>query len=86
MCKAFSASIGNVGLLWFNKLLEGSISSYAKFERSFNTRFMTSNEQAKGLDALSSMKMLPNELIGQYNKQYWLLFNQIPRVDHYWDV
>ncbi|KAI8560031.1 hypothetical protein RHMOL_Rhmol04G0223300 [Rhododendron molle] len=69
MCKAFLSSLGNLGLLWFNKLRAGSIRSYAKLKRAFNTRFIMSKKQAKEPDALD---------------RYWQMFNEIPGVDQYW--
>lgn len=84
MCKAFPSSLGNLGLLWFSKLQAGSIRSYAKLERAFNTRFIMSKKQAKELDALSQMRKRPSEMLRQYADRYWKMFNEIPRVDQYW--
>lgn len=84
MCKALPSSLGSLGLQWFNKLPAGSIRSFAELKRAFNTRFITSNYQAKEPDALSQMRKCPNETLREYADRYWQLFDEIPGVDEYW--
>lgn len=83
MCKALPSSLGSLGLQWFNKLPAGSIRTFAELKRAFNTRFITSNYQAKEPDALSQMRKCPNKTLREYADRYWQLFNEIPGVDKY---
>lgn len=84
MCKAFSSSLWDLGLVWFNCLEAGSITNFQELERQFMTRFVTSNKQIKEPEALQQMKKYPTETLCQYSDRYWQLFNEIPGVDPNW--
>ena len=72
ICKVFPSNLRPVAMRWFDKLEEGSISSYKELTRAFKARFETCSRVPRLLDFLISMVMRE----GYFNK-YWETFNEI---------
>ena len=47
MCKVFPSSLGDLGLIWFDKLPEHSINSFWELSQAFLARFVTITKQRK---------------------------------------
>ena len=77
MCKVFPSSLEPVAMRWFDRLDEGSISSYGGLTRTFRARFMTCSRVPRPLDYLMSMEMKERETLKTYFDRYWELFNEI---------
>lgn len=77
MCKVFRSSLSLVAMRWFDKLEEGSISSYEELSRAFGARFVTCSRVLRPLDSLLSMTMREGETLKNYFDKYWELFNEI---------
>ncbi|XP_058223074.1 uncharacterized protein LOC131332790 [Rhododendron vialii] len=81
LCKVFPASLGNLGLIWFNQLPARSISSFDSLCDAFMARFVTSNKHEKEIDSLLALRKRNDETLRQYAGRYWELFNEIKGCD-----
>jgi len=77
MCKVFPSSLGLVAMRWFDKLEEGSISSFEDLSRAFGARFVTCSRVPLPLDSLLSMVMGEGETLKTYSDRYLETFNEI---------
>uniref|UniRef100_A0A2N9H645 Uncharacterized protein n=1 Tax=Fagus sylvatica TaxID=28930 RepID=A0A2N9H645_FAGSY len=77
MCKLFPSSLGEVALRWFNQIGRGTISSWDQMAEAFVGRFITNSRKPKGMDALMTMKIGPNESIKNYAARYSETYNEV---------
>ncbi|XP_028067432.1 uncharacterized protein LOC114270183 [Camellia sinensis] len=77
MCILFPSSLGDLGLTWFERLLEGSITSWVQLVEAIVTRFRTSTKTTVEIDQLFSIDIEEKETSKSYNNRYWETFNQI---------
>lgn len=71
MCLIFPASLGELGLKWFERLLEGSIEGWQQLAEAFVTRFKTNTQAPKEVDHLLVVKMESSSSLKAYNAKYW---------------
>ena len=76
-CKVFPSSLGPVVMKWFDRLDEGSISSFKELTRGFRALFVTCSKVPHPLDSLLSMVMREDETLKTYPDRYWETFNEI---------
>ncbi|XP_058216863.1 uncharacterized protein LOC131327744 [Rhododendron vialii] len=81
LCKVFPASLGNLGLTWFNQLPAQSIFSFDSLCDAFMARFVTSNKHEKEIDSFLALRKRNDEMLRQYACRYWELFNEIESCD-----
>ena len=81
MCKLFPSSLGEAGLLWFDRLPRGSISSLRDLSTAFQARFITSTKVKKEVDSLLGLRRARSESLRQYAARYWDLYNEIKDCD-----
>ena len=77
MCKIFPSSLGEAGLLWFDRLSRGSISSWRDLSTAFQARFITSTKVKKEVDSMLGLRRARSESLRQYAARYWDLYNEI---------
>ncbi|XP_028115620.1 uncharacterized protein LOC114313433 [Camellia sinensis] len=77
MCLIFTASLGELGLKWFERLLEESIEGQQQLAEGFVTRFKTNIQTPKEVDHLLSVKMESGGSFKAYNAKYWETYNDI---------
>ena len=77
MCKLFPFSLGEVALRWFNQIERGTISSWDQMTEAFVGRFITNSRKPKGMDALMTMTIGPNESIKNYAARYSETYNEV---------
>ncbi|KAH7848904.1 hypothetical protein Vadar_009911 [Vaccinium darrowii] len=77
MCKVFSSSLGEAGLLWFDKLEAKSITSWKQLSAALTARFVTHNKVPKEVDALLSLKKAKKEPLRDFVGQYFDTYNEI---------
>ena len=70
MCKIFPSSLGPVAMRWFDGLKEGSINSFKKLTKAFQTRFVTCSRVPQPLDSLLFMTMREGETLKTYSDKY----------------
>ena len=81
MCKLFPSILGEAGLLWFDRLHRGSISSWRDLSTAFQARFITSTKVKKEVDSLLGLQRARSESLRQYAARYWDLYNEIEECD-----
>ncbi|XP_050259026.1 uncharacterized protein LOC126704024 [Quercus robur] len=77
MCKVFLFSLGPIAMRWFDRLEEGSISSFQELTKAFRAQFYTCSKVPRPLDSLLSMAMREGETLKTYSNRYWEMFNEI---------
>ncbi|XP_028053006.1 uncharacterized protein LOC114257442 [Camellia sinensis] len=77
MCLIFPASLGELGLKWFERLPEGSIEGWQQLAEAFVTRFKTNTRTPKEVDHLLGVKMESGGSLKAYNVKYWETYNEI---------
>ncbi|XP_028052244.1 uncharacterized protein LOC114256762 [Camellia sinensis] len=77
MCLIFLASLGELGLKWFERLPEGSIKGWQQLAEAFITRFKTNTRTPKEVDHFLSVKMESGGSLKAYNAKYWETYNEI---------
>ncbi|XP_028107499.1 uncharacterized protein LOC114306462 [Camellia sinensis] len=77
MCLIFQASLGELGLKWFERLSEGSIEGWQQLVEAFVTRFKTNTRTPKKVDHLLGIKMESGSSLKAYNAKYWETDNEI---------
>ncbi|XP_028055991.1 uncharacterized protein LOC114260136 [Camellia sinensis] len=77
MCLIFPSSLGELGLEWFERLLEKSIERWQQLVEAFLTRFKANTKTPKEIDHLLSVKMESGDSLKVYNARYWETFNEI---------
>ena len=70
MCEVFPSNLGPVTLRWFDKLEEGSISSFKDLIKAFGAWFVTYNKVFRPLDSSLSMVMREGETLKTYFDRY----------------
>ncbi|XP_028061818.1 uncharacterized protein LOC114265249 [Camellia sinensis] len=77
MCLIFPASLGELGLKWFERLPKESIEGWQQLAESFVTRFKTNTRTPKEIDHLLSVKMESRGSLKAYKAKYWEIYNEI---------
>ncbi|XP_028097756.1 uncharacterized protein LOC114297522 [Camellia sinensis] len=77
ICLIFPASLGELGLKWFERLPEESIEGWQQLAKAFVTKFMTNTRIPKEVDHLLDIKMESGGLLKAYNTKYWETYNEI---------
>ncbi|XP_028103699.1 uncharacterized protein LOC114302818 [Camellia sinensis] len=77
MCLIFPASLGELGLKWFERLPEGSIEGWQQLVEAFITRFKTNTRTPKEVDRLLGVKMESGGSLKAYNARYLETYNKI---------
>ena len=77
MCKLFPSRLGEAGLLWFDRMPRGSISSWRYLSTAFQARFITNTKVQKEVDSLLGLRRARSESLRQYATRYWDLYNEI---------
>ncbi|XP_030949031.1 uncharacterized protein LOC115972955 [Quercus lobata] len=77
ICKVFPSSLGPVVMRWFDRLDEGSISSFQELTRAFRAQFVTCSKVPCPLDSLLFMVMREGETLKTYSDRYLEMFNEI---------
>ena len=77
MCRIFPSSLHDVAHKWFKRLPHRSIKNFKSLAELFTARFITNSSHPKRMDALLTMKKMPQETLREYAKRYWELFNEI---------
>ncbi|XP_028118136.1 uncharacterized protein LOC114315724 [Camellia sinensis] len=76
-CLIFPSSLDELGLKWFERMLEESIERWQQLAEAFVTRFKRNTKTPKEVDRLLSVKMEPGNSLKAYNATYWETFNEI---------
>lgn len=63
MCRMFPASLGDVALRWFTRMLAGQIGNFRELAEQFMARFITNSRVVKGPKALTNMKKKRGEAL-----------------------
>ena len=61
MCKLFPSILGEVGLLWFDRLSRRSIASWRDLSTTFLAQFITSSKVKKEVDSLLGLRRARSE-------------------------
>ncbi|XP_028081327.1 uncharacterized protein LOC114282779 [Camellia sinensis] len=77
MCLIFPSSLSELGLKWFERLLEESIERWQQLAEAFVTQFKTNTKTPKEINHLLSAKMESDDSLKAYNTKYWETFNEI---------
>ncbi|XP_028054146.1 uncharacterized protein LOC114258391 [Camellia sinensis] len=77
MCLLFPASLGELGLKWFERLPKGSIEERQQLVEVFVTRFKTNTRTPKEVGHLLSIKIESGGSLKAYNAKYWETYNEI---------
>ncbi|CAL5410301.1 unnamed protein product [Camellia sinensis] len=77
MCLIFPASLGELGLKWFERFPEGSIEGWQQLAEAFVTRFKTNTQTPKEVNHLLGVKMESGGSLKAYNAKYWETYNKI---------
>lgn len=83
MCRMFSSSLGALGLYWFHRLKQRSISSFKMLSASFLTRFVMSYKKEKDINTLLSLRKTSLEMLWEYTNRYWETFNDMDDCTQY---
>lgn len=62
LCKVFRSSLGELGLLWFDRLKSGSISCFKDLSNSLH-RFVTSSRQKNNVKHLLNLRKNKSETL-----------------------
>ncbi|XP_025653268.1 uncharacterized protein [Arachis hypogaea] len=81
LCRSFPTYLDGAALLWFSKILAGSISSFEDLARSFIDYFATSRIYVHGSDYLSTIKQGQHESLKDYMTRFAKATVEIPDLD-----
>ncbi|XP_028126006.1 uncharacterized protein LOC114322790, partial [Camellia sinensis] len=77
MCLIFPASLGELGLKWFERLPEESIEGWQQLAKAFVTRFKTNTRTSKKVNHFLGVKIESGGSLKAYNAKYWKSYNEI---------
>ncbi|XP_028115618.1 uncharacterized protein LOC114313431 [Camellia sinensis] len=77
MCLIFPASLGELGLKWFERLPEGSIGGQQQLAEVFVTRFKANTRTPKEVDHLLCVELESGGSLKAYISKYWETYNEI---------
>ena len=77
ICRVFPSNLEDIGLKWFDKLPPRPIENFHQLTESFVAQFMINTKASKGVGSVLTLRKGKNEMIRNYNKQYWETYNKI---------
>ena len=73
----FPSSLGDLRLKWFDKLPARMTENFHQLTKSFVARFVIYTKAPKGVSSLLTLRKGKNEMIRNYRKQYWKMYNEV---------